>query len=89
MCECMEGAGETRGGGGGGLECGLRGGFARQDGRAIAFAAQGGQQTSPAGFRTITRLIGLADRFGLPVLTLIDTPGAAAGPADEAAPVRR
>jgi hypothetical protein len=46
-----------------------------------------GSRTRPAGagFRTATRLISLADRLGLPVLALIDTPGAAAAPADEAA----
>jgi acetyl-CoA carboxylase carboxyl transferase alpha subunit len=31
---------------------------------------------SPAGYRKASRLIGLAERFGLPVITLIDTPGA-------------
>jgi acetyl-CoA carboxylase alpha subunit len=43
--------------------------------------------STPAGFRTATRLLGLAARFRLPVLTLIDTSGAAAAPADEAAGV--
>src|SRR5439155_2884621 len=36
-----------------------------------------------AGFRTATRLIRLAERLSLPVLTLIDTPGAAPDPAAE------
>ncbi|MDX3179648.1 carboxyl transferase domain-containing protein, partial [Streptomyces scabiei] len=31
----------------------------------------------PAGYRTAARLIRLADRLGIPVLTLVDTPGAA------------
>jgi acetyl-CoA carboxylase carboxyl transferase subunit beta len=61
--------------------CGL--GFA--DGRAVAFAAQAGTATTPAGYRTATRLIRLADRFGLPVLTLVDTPGAANGAVAESA----
>ncbi|MYV54203.1 carboxyl transferase domain-containing protein, partial [Streptomyces sp. SID3212] len=33
--------------------------------------------TLPAGYRTAARLIRLADRLGIPVLTLVDTPGAA------------
>jgi acetyl-CoA carboxylase carboxyl transferase subunit alpha len=33
----------------------------------------------PEGYRKATRLIGLADRFGLPVITLVDTPGAFPG----------
>ena len=60
---------------------------ARRDGATIAYIAQTGQRTTPAGFRTATRLLALASRFGRPVLTLIDTPGAAAAPADEAAGV--
>jgi acetyl-CoA carboxylase carboxyl transferase subunit beta len=69
----------------GGVDSALRCGFGRRDGRTIGYIAQTGQPTTPAGFRTATRLLALATRFGLPVLTLIDTPGAAAGPADEAA----
>jgi acyl-CoA carboxylase subunit beta len=34
---------------------------------------------SPAGFRKAARLMRLADKLGLPILTLIDTPGAYAG----------
>ncbi|MEU2337294.1 carboxyl transferase domain-containing protein [Streptomyces sp. NPDC013172] len=52
-------------------------GFGERDGRAVAFAAQTGTATRPAGFRTAARLIRLADRLGIPVLTLVDTPGAA------------
>jgi acetyl-CoA carboxylase alpha subunit len=52
-------------------------GFGEHDGRTIAYAAQTGTATRPAGYRTATRLIRLADRLGLPVLTLVDTPGAA------------
>src|SRR5690606_6282302 len=52
-----------------------------------AFAAQTGTRTTPAGFRTATRLVRLAERLGLPVLTLVDTPGAAADPAAEKAGV--
>jgi acyl-CoA carboxylase subunit beta len=78
---------EIRGDRCGGVDLGLRCGFGRRDGATIAYIAQTGQRTLPAGFRTATRLLALADRFGLPVLTLIDTPGASAGPADEAAGV--
>ncbi|ANZ20135.1 acetyl-CoA carboxylase [Streptomyces noursei] len=61
----------------GGRDPGIRCGFGHRDGRTIAFAAQCGTATRPAGFRTATRLIRLADRLGIPVLTLVDTPGAA------------
>lgn len=37
----------------------------------------------PSGYRKAARLFDLADRFGLPVLTLIDTPGAYPGIAAE------
>ncbi|WP_399884675.1 carboxyl transferase domain-containing protein [Streptomyces sp. BBFR51] len=52
-------------------------GFGEHAGRAVAYAAQTGTATRPAGYRTATRLIHLADRLGIPVLTLVDTPGAA------------
>ncbi|MFG2605582.1 carboxyl transferase domain-containing protein [Streptomyces sp. NPDC048514] len=52
-------------------------GFGERDGRTVAFAAQTGVATRPAGYRTAARLIRLADRLGIPVLTLVDTPGAA------------
>ncbi|MGW1654032.1 carboxyl transferase domain-containing protein [Streptomyces atratus] len=62
----------------GGTDPGLRCGFGRRrDGRTIAYVAQCGTATSPAGYRTAARVIRLADRLGVPVLTLIDTPGAA------------
>ncbi|MGX1757892.1 carboxyl transferase domain-containing protein [Streptomyces lydicus] len=60
----------------GGTDPGIRCGFGRHEGRTIAFAAQCGTATRPAGFRTAARLIRLADRLGIPVLTLVDTPGA-------------
>ncbi|MGF0171835.1 carboxyl transferase domain-containing protein [Streptomyces sp. Marseille-Q5077] len=56
---------------------GIRCGFGTHDGRTVAYAAQTGTATRPAGYRTATRLIRLADRLGIPVLTLVDTPGAA------------
>ncbi|MFH0518963.1 carboxyl transferase domain-containing protein [Streptomyces sp. M41] len=52
-------------------------GFGDHEGRTVAYAAQTGAATRPAGYRTATRLIRLADRLGIPVLTLVDTPGAA------------
>jgi acetyl-CoA carboxylase beta subunit len=77
----------------GGVDAGLRCGFGRHSGSSqhsagtIAYIAQTGQRTTPAGFRTAARLLALATRLGRPVLTLIDTPGAAAAPSDEAAGV--
>ncbi|WP_406009129.1 acetyl-CoA carboxylase carboxyl transferase subunit alpha/beta [Streptomyces sp. NBC_00637] len=52
-------------------------GFGVHQGRTVAYAAQTGAATRPAGYRTAARLIRLADRLGIPVLTLVDTPGAA------------
>jgi acetyl-CoA carboxylase carboxyl transferase subunit beta len=54
-------------------------GFGLHEGRVIAYAAQCGTPTLPAGYRTAARLVRLAGRLGIPVLTLIDTPGAANG----------
>ncbi|MFI9566036.1 carboxyl transferase domain-containing protein [Streptomyces rishiriensis] len=52
-------------------------GFGVHQGRTVAYAAQTGAATRPAGYRTAVRLIRLAERLGIPVLTLVDTPGAA------------
>ena len=41
----------------------------------------------PEGYRKAMRVFELANRLSFPVVTLIDTPGAAAAPADEAAGV--
>jgi acetyl-CoA carboxylase carboxyl transferase subunit beta len=76
---------EIRGDRCGGVDGGLRCGFGSHQGTTIAYAAQTGERITPAGCRTVTRLLGLAARLRLPILTLIDTPGAAAAPADEAA----
>jgi acetyl-CoA carboxylase carboxyl transferase subunit beta len=78
---------EIRGDRCGGVDASLRCGFGSHHGTTIAYVAQTGERTTPAGFRTATRLLGLAERLRLPVVTLIDTPGAAATPADEAAGV--
>ncbi|MFD4527442.1 carboxyl transferase domain-containing protein [Streptomyces sp. NPDC058470] len=61
----------------GGTDAGMLCGFGSHGGRTIAYAAQCGTATRPAGYRTAARLIRLAGRLGFPVLTLVDTPGAA------------
>ena len=67
----------------GGVDPGVRCGFGMREGVTIAYAAQCGTATLPSGFRTAARLIRLADRLGIGVLTLVDTPGAANDPAAE------
>lgn len=71
----------------GGTDAGMLCGIGERRGRAIAFAAQTGTATTPAGFRTAKRLITLAERLAIPVLTLVDTPGAANDAAAERAGV--
>jgi acetyl-CoA carboxylase carboxyl transferase subunit beta len=61
----------------GGVDPDVLCGFGQRDGVTVAYAAQCGTATRPAGFRTAARLVRLADRLGIPVLTLVDTPGAA------------
>jgi len=67
------------------------GGFARMNGRKIMLIGhEKGDDTAsrlrhnfgmarPEGYRKAVRLMALADRFGLPVLTLVDTAGAFPG----------
>jgi acetyl-CoA carboxylase carboxyl transferase subunit alpha len=67
------------------------GGFARLDGRRVMLIGhEKGEDTAsrlrhnfgmakPEGYRKAIRLMRLADRFGLPVVTLVDTPGAFPG----------
>lgn len=69
----------------GGTDPGVACGFGWRDGRTIAYAAQCGTPTLPSGFRTAARLVRLASRLGIPVLTLVDTPGAANDAAAEQA----
>lgn len=71
----------------GGVDTGVLCGIGWRDGGAVAYAAQCGTPTRPAGFRTAVRLVRLADRLGIPVLTLVDTPGADNGPEAERAGV--
>ncbi|MGN6189641.1 MAG: carboxyl transferase domain-containing protein [Conexibacter sp.] len=54
------------------MQCGI--GLRGED--AVAYVAQTGAANSPAGFRTAIRTLQLAERLRIPVLTLIDTPGA-------------
>ncbi|MEW1626092.1 carboxyl transferase domain-containing protein [Streptomyces sp. NPDC089173] len=62
----------------GSTDPGLLAGFGlRADGQPVAYVAQCGTPTRPAGYRTAARTIRLADRLSIPVLTLVDTPGAA------------
>ncbi|MEV1019048.1 carboxyl transferase domain-containing protein [Streptomyces sp. NPDC050264] len=76
---------ELRGDRAGGVDDGMLCGFGEHEGRTIAYAAQCGTATTPAGYRTATRLLRLAGRLGIPVLTLVDTPGAASDAAAERA----
>src|SRR5439155_3885618 len=67
------------------------GGFARLDGRKVmVIGTQKGRETKenilrnfgsahPEGYRKALRLMRLADKFGLPIITLIDTAGAYPG----------
>jgi acetyl-CoA carboxylase carboxyl transferase subunit beta len=50
----------------------------------VALAARRAGRPTPAGYRLLTRTARLADRLGLPLITLVDTPGAEPGPAAEA-----
>jgi len=84
LAEYFDSIFEIRGDRSGGVDEGIRCGFGRRGQRTVAFVAQTGVPTTPAGFRTAARLLALAERFGLAVLTLVDTPGAMAGAAAEA-----
>ena len=50
---------------------------------AVALAAELGGRPTPDGYRLATRAYRLAGRLRLPVLSLVDTPGADPGPAAE------
>jgi acetyl-CoA carboxylase carboxyl transferase subunit alpha len=74
-----------------GEDCAIVGGLARIDGRRVMLIGhEKGDDTAsrlrhnfgmakPEGYRKAIRLMQLADRFGLPVMTLVDTPGAFPG----------
>jgi len=69
----------------------VMGGLARLNGTpVVAIGHEKGNDTKsrlernfgmarPEGYRKAIRLMGLADRFGLPIVTLVDTPGAYPG----------
>ncbi|MGQ4387498.1 carboxyl transferase domain-containing protein [Streptomyces sp. SAS_270] len=70
-------SGDRCGGTDAGMLCGFGEHTDEHGTRTVAYAAQCGTATRPAGYRTAARLIRLAGRLGIPVLTLVDTPGAA------------
>jgi acetyl-CoA carboxylase carboxyl transferase subunit beta len=51
----------------------------------VAVAAERATHPSPDGYRLLTRAARLAGRLGLPLVTLVDTPGADPGPTAERA----
>ncbi len=68
----------------------IRAGLARILGERVMVVAMdryadgaGAARPGPGAYRLAQRAIRLADRIGLPVLTLVDTPGAEPGPAAE------
>ncbi len=68
----------------------IRAGLARIGGERVIVVAMdryadgaGAARPGPAAYRLARRAIGLADRIGLPLLALVDTPGAEPGPAAE------
>jgi acetyl-CoA carboxylase carboxyl transferase subunit beta len=67
----------------GGVDPQLKCGVGRRDGRSIAFICQLGGTAHPSGFRTARRVLALAERLCLPVITLIDTTGADNSPEGE------
>ncbi|MDQ6729610.1 MAG: acetyl-CoA carboxylase, partial [Actinomycetota bacterium] len=76
---------EIRGDRVGGVDPSVRCGFGRRSDQTIAFVSQSGAITAAAGYRTAQRLVTLAERLDLPIITLIDSPGAdgsAVGEAD-------
>ncbi|MCD0452960.1 acetyl-CoA carboxylase carboxyl transferase subunit beta [Actinocorallia sp. API 0066] len=74
----------------GGADPAIRAGVAALAGRRVVvitmdrFAGRTPGAPGPAAFRLAQRAVGLAGRLGLPVLTLVDTPGADPRPDSEA-----
>jgi acetyl-CoA carboxylase carboxyl transferase subunit beta len=66
----------------------VRGGLATFEGNRLVVVATdrraGEGRPGPAGYRLAQRCAALAGRLGLPLLTLVDTPGADPGPESEA-----
>lgn len=67
----------------GGVDKHIACGLGRRDGHTIAFVCQRGGKVGAAGFRTANRLIALACRLSVPVITFVDTAGADNSPAAE------
>lgn len=63
---------------------GLVGGLGRLNGVTVALVAQDRARTGPAGYRKAIRMARLASQLEFPLVTLVDTPGAAVDPAAEA-----
>jgi acetyl-CoA carboxylase carboxyl transferase subunit beta len=70
-----------------GIDPTVRTGLARVAGRRCVVVATdrycGSGRPTPAGFRLAQRAVGLAGRLGMPVVTLVDTPGADPSPEAE------
>lgn len=62
----------------------IRAGIASLGGRRLVVVAMDRSRPGPRGYRLARRAISLAGRLGLPLLTLVDTPGAEPGPEAEA-----
>jgi acyl-CoA carboxylase subunit beta len=62
----------------------VRAGLATFEGRRLVVVATTRARPGPAGYRLAQRAVALAGRLGLPVLTLVDTPGAEPSAASEA-----
>lgn len=66
-----------------GVDPTMRAGLATVAGRRVVVVAEdryaGTGRPSPAGFRLVRRAVALAERLRLPIVTLIDTPGAEPG----------
>ena len=86
---------ELHGDRGFGDDAAMAAGFARIDGRRVVFIGQQkGADTDenirrnfgmphPEGYRKAMRVMELAERFGLPIVTFVDVPGAHPGPESE------
>jgi acetyl-CoA carboxylase carboxyl transferase beta subunit/acetyl-CoA carboxylase carboxyl transferase alpha subunit len=74
----------------GGTDPSITAGIARLNQRPVVAIAQNrhlGGRTTPGGYRRARQAIGYASRFGLPIVTFIDTPGADPSSESEAAGV--
>jgi acetyl-CoA carboxylase carboxyl transferase alpha subunit len=86
--EALDVAVELHGDRAGGDDPSIRAALARLHGRPVVVVAMDrtgeGGRTRPTGYRKAWRAFRLADRLGVPVVTLVDTPGADASAASEA-----